>query len=551
MFRGEQVGQTVGYQIKLEQKLGVETAIIYCTNGVLLRTLMSGEECFKHITHVIVDEIHERDKFTDFLMIILRESVKKFPHLRLVLMSATMDMDAFVQYFENKACVLSVEGRSFSCCSWFLEDILHHINYENSRMKELRQLRERNGAPGRVVTKVKPQESYAELDDECKMDVNEVLARCFDQGTDAEFDELMQMYLNENVSPNYQDWHGKTALMAASRHGNFRIIEQLLNMGADMFLSSAEGITASGFAQQANNMDVVNMLSLYQQTNPAQEMFINESGILADYDRTVNDEFVDYELILEIIKHIHYNLDKEGAILVFLPGYEDIVACQDRIMSSNMPQHDYKLFMLHGSMQIQHQHDVFQKFANKQKIILATNIAETSITIDDVRFVIDSGKAKIKSYDARTGITSLKSEWISMANSRQRAGRAGRTQNGYCFHLYSINRYESFYVNPIPEILRTPLYELCLQTKMLAPQAMSIAEFLNLAIDPPKNIAVEEAIATLKCLGALNEYEAMTELGEHLVQFSIEPRLGKMLIYSVIFKCLDPVLTIAASMAQK
>lgn len=122
-------------------------------------------------------------------------------------------------------------------------------------------------------------------------------------------------------------------------------------------------------------------------------------NLLADYDRTVNDESIDFDLILHLIRYIH-KTEYAGSILVFLPGYDDIMFCQEYIINEFERLGEIVMFLLHGGMQIGSQRDVFRTIPGKRKVILATNIAETSITIDDVVFVIDSGKAKVKTYDA-------------------------------------------------------------------------------------------------------------------------------------------------------
>lgn len=121
--------------------------------------------------------------------------------------------------------------------------------------------------------------------------------------------------------------------------------------------------------------------------------------LLSDYDKTISDEMIDYDLIIHIIHYIH-SMQKPGSVLVFLPGYDDIMLCQELILNSGLKVTDFVIFMLHGSMQIGAQHDVFNVIPGKRKIILSTNVAETSITIDDVVFVVDTGRAKEKTYDA-------------------------------------------------------------------------------------------------------------------------------------------------------
>jgi ATP-dependent RNA helicase YTHDC2 len=183
-----------------------------------------------------------------------------------------------------------------------------------------------------------------------------------------------------------------------------------------------------------------------------------------------------------------------------------------------------------------------------RKIILSTNIAETSVTIDDVVYVIDTGKVKQKSFDSLTGTSLLQATWISKACGKQRAGRAGRTQPGVCLRLYSTQRHDHMDDFTVPEILRVPLTEICLQTKLIARQT-TIGEFLAKAIQAPAPLSVRQSISLLQAIGALDEQENLTELGVHLADLPVDVRLGKTLIYSVLLKCLDPVLTIVAALS--
>ena len=198
---------------------------------------------------------------------------------------------------------------------------------------------------------------------------------------------------------------------------------------------------------------------------------------------------------------------------------------------------------------------MFQRpLAGITKVILSTNIAETAVTIDDVVMVINSGKVKENSYDPYTGVATLQSTWICKASERQRRGRAGRVRPGLCLHLYSRTRSAALADFQQPEIRRSPLDELCLQIKLLsAPSAgaaalsrpLPIADFFRKAVEPPVDQAVQQAIQLLKDIGALEEDESLTTLGRHLAVLPLPPRIGKMLLYALMFRCLDPVLTVA------
>ncbi|KAL5124688.1 DExH-box ATP-dependent RNA helicase DExH1 [Glycine soja] len=185
----------------------------------------------------------------------------------------------------------------------------------------------------------------------------------------------------------------------------------------------------------------------------------------------------------------------------------------------------------------------------RRKIVLATNIAESSITIDDVVYVIDWGKAKETSYDALNKLACLLPSWISKASAHQRRGRAGRVQPGVCYRLYPKLIHDAMPQYQLAEILRTPLQELCLHIKSL--QLGTVGSFLEKALQPPDPLAVKNAIELLKTIGALDEQEELTPLGQHLCNIPLDPNIGKMLLMGSIFQCLNPALTIAASLAYR
>ncbi|CAH0552749.1 unnamed protein product [Brassicogethes aeneus] len=536
--RGETLGDGVGYHIRLEQKYGFRTGLIYCTNGILLRSLMVGCKILSSITHLIIDEVHERDRLSDFLLICIKQNLDKFPNLRIILMSATVNTTKFMDYFEN-AKVLTLPGRQFTIQEYFLDDILINLNYLSPAMESLKA---RGGVPEVPVSSICDFQNLAmdqALEEMCSGDFQQASA------------QASHYILDEGVSVDYQhSATGMTALMIAAALGDANMISTLLNLGANLNIQCRSGKNALDYATENSKERAISILNYFKMTSestikgPSMEL-------LNLYDKTVSDDDIDYDLVTYLVKSIHQN-SESGAILIFLPGYDDIMMCNDRLMECGMERWTFKTFFLHGSMSIRDQHEVFKTLPNNQrKIILSTNIAETSITIDDVVYVVDCGKAKEKSYDSYNKLSSLQTMWISKACVKQRAGRAGRTQPGICFHLFSQRRYSNMDQERVPEILRVSLEELCLHTKIIAPKNIDIFTFLAQAPDPPSANSVKVAIESLQALGALNVDETLTKLGEYLSQFTVEPRLGKMLIYSVALRCLEPVLTLTASLAHK
>ncbi|XAR56314.1 RNA helicase [Bertholletia excelsa] len=268
--------------------------------------------------------------------------------------------------------------------------------------------------------------------------------------------------------------------------------------------------------------------------------------------KRLNEDVIDYDLLEDLVHYIDETYP-EGAILVFLPGVSEIHLLLDKLAASYRfsGQSSEWLLPLHSSVASADQKKVFLRPPNNvRKVIVATNIAETSITIDDVVYVIDCGKHKENRYNPQKKLSSMVEDWISRANARQRCGRAGRVKPGICFCLYTRHRFEKL-MRPfqIPEILRMPLVELCLQIKILS--LGNIKTFLLKAIEPPREDAINSAISLLYEVGAIEKDEELTPLGYHLAKLPVDVLIGKMMIYGAIFGCLSPILSIAGFLSYK
>ncbi|XP_016525140.1 putative ATP-dependent RNA helicase DHX30 [Poecilia formosa] len=185
----------------------------------------------------------------------------------------------------------------------------------------------------------------------------------------------------------------------------------------------------------------------------------------------------DLDLVADVIEHIDRH-GEPGAVLCFLPGWQDIKIVQQKLEEKpHFSPGSQMIVPLHSSLSVADQQVVFQRpQAGQRKIVLTTNIAETSITIDDIVHVVDTGTHKEQNYDQRTKVSCLDTVWISRSNVTQRKGRAGRCQPGQAYHLFPRKQLETMTPFPVPEILRTPLESLVLQAKIHSPNCKVLAK---------------------------------------------------------------------------
>jgi ATP-dependent RNA helicase DHX57 len=418
--RCSQVGDEIGYTIRGEskQKPGV-TKITFVTTGVLLRRLQTSGgnaddvvAALADVSHVVVDEVHERSLDTDFLLVLLRQILRKRKDLKVILMSATLDAAVFEAYFKEVGPVgrVEIEGRTHPVTDYYVDDVVHFTGFKG----------------------------YGTGDEE--------------------------------------------AIDDKSFSANLRSI---------------------GFG-------------------------------------------INYDLIAETVRHIDRQLgDKDGGILIFLPGTMEI----DRTLQALSQFANLHALPLHASLMPVEQKRVFPPAPHgKRKVIACTNVAETSITIEDIVAVIDTGRVKETSYDPQNNMVRLAETWASRAACKQRRGRAGRVRAGDCYKLYTRNAEAKMMERPDPEIRRVPLEQMCLSIKAMGVQ--DVSSFLASALTPPESTAVEGAIRLLSQMGAITDDE-LTALGRHMSMIPADLRLGKLLVYGATFGCLEAVLTIAAVLTAR
>jgi len=266
------------------------------------------------------------------------------------------------------------------------------------------------------------------------------------------------------------------------------------------------------------------------------------------YTKEPESDYLDAALIT--VMQVHLN-EPEGDILLFLTGQEEIdTACEilyERMHALGSDVPELIILPVYGALPSEMQTKIFEKAPRgSRKIVIATNIAETSLTIDGIFYVIDPGFVKQKVYNAKNGVDQLVVTPISQAQAKQRSGRAGRTGPGKCYRLYTERAYnDEMLQTNVPELQRTNLAATVLSLK-----AMGINDLLSFDfMDPPPMETLISAMQALYHLGALDEEGLLTKLGRKMAEFPLDPMLAKVLIISVDLRCSDEILTIVSMLS--
>ncbi|PXF43282.1 putative ATP-dependent RNA helicase DHX57 [Gracilariopsis chorda] len=510
--RCQSVGESVGYQVKLNSRLSRQTRLVFCTTGVLLRRLQSDPH-LENVSHVILDEVHERSSETDFLMLILRDILPKRRSLRVILMSATLDAAKFAAYFSStpssssswkiRVPIAAIPGRTYPVDELYLEDAVSLARYT-----------------------LKPGDRYARK-----------------RGPPSQRGKLAG-----EVAGVVRDYYARTSATEAAAADDPADDDII---GNDSGGDSSEIVPRFYLDVQHSRVPEVSNFHDYR----AMASLIDES--------LVNFDLIDM-LVRQIVLTTSSD-DNSGAILVFLPGTSEISTLIRRL-STGPGSNKLWALPLHSLLSPEDQRKVFKPPPNgKRKLICSTNIAETSITINDVTVVIDTLRVKETSFDPLNGFSVLSECFVSKAAAKQRAGRAGRVSKGTCYRLVRRNTFQAkLAAQQKPEIQRIALEHLVLNVLSIVSESHrenSPYDFFSKAIDPPDKEAVATAINNLINIGALRTVGSkgkkgygdveMTALGKHLAGLPVDARIGKLLIYGSVFGCLDAALTIASTISER
>lgn len=462
--RGESVGKgSIGYQVRFEAKLpDPHGSVTFCTTGIFLKRMQSAlqdnssQGYLDNVTHVVVDEVHERDVDTDLLLVVMKRLLAdrktKGKPLKVILMSATIDPTLFEKYFADElgrpAQVIEIPGRSFPVEQHFLDDFITDLSSD----------------------------PYAP----------QILA-----------EESVSKYINRELGPNLPP--------------------------------AIVGYIQTPVARRSN----------------------------AETEGTREDDLeLPYPLIALAICHV-LQKSEDGHVLVFLPGWDEIQALNRQILERklSLPLNDparYSVHLLHSSIPVAEQQVIFNPPpSGVRRIILSTNIAETSVTIPDVVYVVDTAKVKEQRYDPTRHMSSLVSAWVGLSNLKQRAGRAGRHRPGEYFGILGRRRAEGLDPYQVVEMKRVDLTNVVMHVKALDFPGMAVEEVLAATIEPPALDRIKAAMSDLQMVGAIDDKQNLTPLGRLLLQLPVDVQVGRLVLYGSFFRCLDQALTLAALMTNR
>ena len=496
----------VGYQVRFTEEVGENTLVKLMTDGILLAEIQSDPQLRRYDT-IIVDEAHERSLNIDFILGYLARLLPQRPDLKVIITSATIDSERFAEHFGREQ--IGDRGQPFTVPAPIIEVSGRTYPVE---------VRYRPLAPDDVP----PASDDAGSEPASGADATP-------RPGPAGPGELSEAELEALTSPDPAVRAAARARREAIRSGGGPTALTPRNQGAR---GKGRGRAASAAAESGEPKDQV-------------------TGILDAVDELLGEP--------------------SGDILIFLAGERDIrdteAALIDHLGARYTPDGRSRtpgaieVVPLYSRLSAAEQHRVFEAH-QVRRIVLATNVAETSLTVPGIRYVIDPGLARISRYSNRTKVQRLPIEPVSRASANQRAGRCGRVADGIAIRLYSQADFEARPEYTEPEILRTSLASVILQMAALGLGAVEDFPFL----DAPDSRQVRSGLQLLTEIGAIEPAGAasarsddapdrgrrgprLTEIGRRLARLPIDPRLGRMLLEAGELGCVGEVMVIVAALS--
>ncbi|SCA48599.1 ATP-dependent RNA helicase DHX36, putative [Plasmodium ovale] len=487
MNRGN-IGNYVGYTIRFQNVCSKETRIKFVTDGILIREIMN-DPLLKKYKFLILDEIHERSIRTDVLLGYAKILLQKRKKLKIILMSATFDINTFNHFLDNPP-IISIPHKLHKITIFYPQKPIE--DYLLSTVSTILQIHFGNA-------KIKSEGStYYEYEDAGEL-------KCPNSQLHAERE------IREEDKPGDGNDGGENYPTCGKKNGKKRSrIGDIL-----VFLPGQEEI------EIVNAMLKEKLKIIYKGT--LLKRLINHGDRSKD-GITVSKGNVTLNEINSSITSGGQPVDS----ICFHFGETEIIP--DKI-------YNMKILQLYSSLPNKKQKIVFEPVpANTRKVILSTNVAETSVTIPNIKYVVDSGKVKIKFFDEKRGSSVLKITHISKDSAVQRSGRAGREAPGQVYRMYTKEEYEKMNPFLIPEIFRSDLTQIYLELKFDFPE------------NPKKEVFVHAARILFK-INAIDINNDLTELGKKLCLLPLSPIYANMLLCSVQFQCIDEIATIVAMLS--
>ena len=588
-----ELGGLVGYKVRFNDKVSPDTCIKLMTDGILLAEIHH-DPLLRNYDTIIIDEAHERSLNVDFLLGYFKQILPRRPDLKLIITSATLDAERFAKHFGGASVGLTpsptpdgttshstkpasgqvagyptggeglnpapLEASSLSLRGRVGEGVgvKHHAALPELLLTHARELRKnatdaenllwhllrRNQILNFGFRRQHPLGAYI-LDFYCHQ---AKLAIELDGGQHAEnaahqYDEKRSAWLQAQGITVLRFWNNE---VLTNTEGVLQTIygwlsakttpSPTLPRGERELASSGAGFSPSPIGGGVGEGVTAPIIQVSGRTYPVEIRYRppqkNEEGDMQDVPQAICSALD--ELSIGGLR---------GDVLVFLPGEREI-----RDTTEALRKHQHKgieILPLFSRLSIAEQDRVFKPASGVRRVVLATNVAETSLTVPNIGYVIDSGLARINRYSVRQKVEQLRIENIARASANQRAGRCGRVMSGVCIRLYD----EADFLQR-PEFADAEIFRVSLATVILRMSALGLGEVEAFPfIEPPGSRAIADGYQLLQELNAIDDKRQLTPLGHELAKLPLDPKVARLLLAGRQYHCLNEILIIASALA--